>query len=443
MCRNRRTGEAAVEPDLLSDDSDNYQCLPVSTRNKCQWSGLVHTSYIAVLHRAGLPMVTSSSGKRRTKRASTSSARKIRYAVIGLGHIAQAAVLPAFKHAQKNSKLAALVSGTPNKLKALGRRYGVKHLYSYDDADELFTSGEIDAVYIALPNHLHKEYTLKAAKAGLHVLCEKPMAVTARDCEAMMRATQAANVKLMIAYRLHFERINLEAAQAARSGQLGDMRFFSSDFSMQVKPGNIRLQRIEGGGPLHDIGVYCINAARYCFADEPVKVMATATRSNDPRFGEADETVVATMRFKDERIASFSCSFGAADRSIYTVVGTKGSVSVEPAYEYAEGLAYEMKRGERTKRKQLSKSDQFAPELVYFSNCILNNREPTASGKEGLADVRIVEAMQRSIKSGRWITVNAQTASRRPAKRPSLRQEMRKPAISREPKMVEAQGASQ
>jgi predicted dehydrogenase len=389
----------------------------------------------------------SRAGKRATRRsakdASNTGQKKIRYAVIGLGHIAQAAVLPAFKHAQTNSVLTALVSGTPKKLKMLGRRYGVKHLYGYDDVDELFNSGEIDAVYIALPNHLHKEYTLKAAKAGLHVLCEKPMAVTARDCEAMIRATQAANVKLMIAYRLHFERINLEAAHAARSGKLGDLRFFSSDFSMQVKPGNIRLQRIEGGGPLHDIGIYCINAARYCFADEPVKVLATATRSYDPRFREADETVVATLRFKDERIASFTCSFGAADRSIYSVVGTKGSVTVEPAYEYAEGLAYEMKRGKRTRRKKLSKSDQFAPELAYFSACILNNREPEPSGMEGLADVRIIEAMQRSIANGRWVPMKASSARQRSVKRPTLRQEMRRPAIPREPKMVEAQSASQ
>jgi predicted dehydrogenase len=220
-------------------------------------------------------MATSRS--RTAKRSSRSKTRKIRYAVIGLGHIAQAAVLPAFKHASKNSVLSALVSNTPKKLEALGRRYGVKHRYSYDNVDALFESGEIDAVYIALPNRMHKEYTIKAARAGLHVLCEKPMAVTARDCEAMIRAAKNAKVKLMIAYRLHFERVNLEAAHLAKSGKLGDMRFFSSDFSMQVSDDNIRLRRSEGGSPLYDIGVYCINAARYCFAEEPVEVWATAT----------------------------------------------------------------------------------------------------------------------------------------------------------------------
>lgn len=382
-------------------------------------------------------MVNSLSVTAKPRAASPKS--KVRYAVIGLGHIAQAAVLPAFKHAQKNSVLTALISGTPKKLEVLGRRYGVQHLCSYDDAETLFNSGEIDAVYIALPNRMHKEYTVKAARAGLHVLCEKPMAVTSRDCEAMIRATKDAKVRLMIAYRLHFERVNLEAAHIARSGKLGDMRFFSSDFAMQVSDGNIRLQREEGGGPLFDIGIYCINAARYCFAQEPVEVWATATRSSDPRFREVDETVMAAMRFKDERMASFTCSFGAADRSTYSVVGTKGSITVEPAYEYAEGLAYKVRRGERTQQKKLSKSDQFAPELLYFSDCILKHRDPEPSGLEGLADMRIIEAMQRSIASGRWVAINACP----PPRRPTPRQEIRCPAVPREPQLVQARSASQ
>ena len=155
---------------------------------------------------------------------------------------------------------------------------------------------------------------MRAARAGLHVLCEKPMAVTSSECEEMIRATREANVKLMIAYRLHFERANLEVAKLARSGKLGELRFFSSEFSMQVSDDNIRLNPAEkGGGPLYDIGIYCINAARYCFAEDPVEVWATATRSGDRRFREVDETVAATMRFKDERLATFTCSFGAAD----------------------------------------------------------------------------------------------------------------------------------
>ncbi|HKU16033.1 MAG TPA: Gfo/Idh/MocA family oxidoreductase [Steroidobacteraceae bacterium] len=373
-------------------------------------------------------------------RTKTPHSKSVRYAVIGLGHIAQAAVLPAFKHARRNSVLAALVSGEERKLKQLGRRYGVRRLCSYEDVDELFASGEIDAVYIALPNDMHKEYTIRAARAGLHVLCEKPMAVTPRECEEMIRATREAKVKLMIAYRLHFERANLEVAQLARSGKLGELRFFSSDFAMQVSDDNIRLNPPDqGGGPLYDIGIYCINAARYCLGEDPVEVWATATRSKDRRFREVDETVTATMRFRDERLASFTCSFGAADRSVYSVTGTKGSVTLDPAYEYAMGSAYQLRIGERERRKKFGKSDQFAPELLYFSDCILRKREPEPSGAEGLADVQIIEGMLQSISRGRPVTLDLPQRQRRP----TLRQEIRRPAVPREPKIVQAKSASQ
>jgi predicted dehydrogenase len=359
--------------------------------------------------------------------------------VVGLGHIAQAAVLPAFRHASRNSELVALVSSQPKKLEVLGRRYGVKQLWGYEAFDSLLSEHFVDAVYIALPNHMHREFTERAARAGVHVLCEKPMAVTARDCEAMIRATEKADVKLMIGYRLHFERANLEAVQVARSGRLGDLRFFSSDFAMQVREGNIRLEREKGGGPLHDIGVYCINAARYVLGEEPIEAWATATKSRDPRFKEVDETVMAALRFEDERVASFTCSFGAADRSTYTLTGTKGSITLDPAYEYTEGLAYTMKLGERQKAKRFGKSDQFAPELLYFSDCILKNRKPEPSGEEGLADVRIIEAMQRSIASGRWVSLESMPRKRRP----SPEQEERRPPVPREPPLVDVESASQ
>jgi predicted dehydrogenase len=339
-----------------------------------------------------------SASKKRQRRSSPT--RSVRYAVVGLGHIAQAAVLPGFGHAQRNSVVGALVSGSPEKLRILGKRYGVERLCAYEDADELFASGDIDAVYIALPNDQHLEWTLRAARAGLHVLCEKPMAVTARDCEKMIRATDAVHVKLMIAYRLHFEQANLQAAQLARSGKLGALRFFSSDFSMQVRSKNIRLKRTKGGGPLYDIGVYCINAARYMLSEEPTRVWASATKSADPRFREVEETVTAVMQFKDERIASFTCSFGGADRSTYTVVGTKGSVTLDPAYEYAVGLSSRLNIGDRQQKRETGKHDQFAAELLYFSDCILKDREPEPSGAEGLADIRIIQGMQKSIRTG-------------------------------------------
>jgi predicted dehydrogenase len=355
--------------------------------------------------------------------------------VVGLGHIAQAAVLPAFKHARPHVELTALVSDTPAKLSKLGRRYGVKELCSYDDARDLFSSGKLDAVYIALPNTLHAAWTIRAAEAGLHVLCEKPLATSVQDCERMIEACERNGVHLMTAYRLHFERCNLEVAKIVRSKRIGDARYFDSQFSMQVKAGNIRVDRELGGGPEWDIGIYCQNAARYVFADEPTQVWATTTNSGDRRFTEVPETVHVIMKFPRERIASFVCSFGAADRSRYEIVGTKGSVVVDPAYEYADSLSYELNVGEKKTRKKFAKSDQFAPELVYFAKCVRANRRPEPSGREGLIDVAIINSIHRSISTGGWAVVEAPQKRRRP----SLRQQARRPAVPREPKLVQAE----
>src|SRR2546422_793029 len=160
-----------------------------------------------------------------TKR--TKSKPKMRYAVVGLGHIAQVAVLPAFKSAF-NSELAALVSSDPEKHRKLARKYGVDHVYAYEEYDECLQN--VDAVYLALPNHLHREFAVRAANARVHVLCEKPMAVTEDDCQAMIDAADENGVKLMIAYRLHFEAGNLEAIRLAKNGKLGDVRIFTSEF---------------------------------------------------------------------------------------------------------------------------------------------------------------------------------------------------------------------
>ena len=370
-------------------------------------------------------------------RAGKSRQKSVRYAVIGLGHIAQAAVLPAFKHARRNSVLAALVSGEQKKLKALGRRYRVGRLCGYDEVDQLFASGEVDAVYIALPNDMHKEFTVRAARAGIHVLCEKPMAVTARECEQMIRAARQARVKLMIAYRLHFERANLEAAKLARTGTIGELRFFSSDFSMQVSEDNIRLERGKGGGPLYDIGIYCINAARYLFRAEPEEVFAFDASSKDKRFREVEESVSVVMRFPDAQLAGFACSFGAADVSAYEVVGTKGSLRADPAYEYAESLKLKITINGKVKERDFGKSDQFGPELVYFSDCILKNKDPEPSGKEGLADVRVIRALYESLDKREPVRVKIEE----PEKRPSAVQEIRRPPIQK-PDLIHAGSSS-
>jgi len=360
--------------------------------------------------------------------------KKIRYAVVGLGHIAQVAVLPAFANT-KNSELAALVSDDPKKLDELGKKYGVEHCYNYAEYEKCLASGEVDAVYIALPNHMHCEYTVTAAQAGVHVLCEKPMAVTEGECRQMIDAAEERNIKLMIAYRLHFEEGNLEAVRIASSGEIGDPRVFTSLFNMRVRPDNIRIKRAAGGGTLYDIGIYCINAARYLFQDEPTEVMArSAANRQDERFREVDETTSAVMRFPGERLASFTSSFGAADVSTYHLAGTRGDLRMDPAYSYSGPLQQFLTIDGTTTKRKFRKRDQFGAEIEYFSDCIFKDTEPEPSGEEGLIDVRIIRAMYESAKTGEVVKLEDFPHDEKP--NPS--QEIHKSAI-REPEPVHAE----
>ncbi len=358
-----------------------------------------------------------------------------RYAVVGLGHIAQVAVLPAFAHARRNSTLVALVSGDRTKRRALAGRHRVEATFSYDEYEACLE--QVDAVYIALPNSLHADYTVRAARAGVHVLCEKPLAVTAAECRRMIQACRRNGVKLMTAYRLHFEEINLRVIDLVRRGRIGEPRFFNSSFAMTVRQGDIRTRRALGGGTLYDIGVYCINAARYLFRSEPTQVSAISVNSGTRRLAGIDETTGAVLRFDGDRVATFVTSFNSADIGTYTIVGANGHITVDPAYEYAEGLAYTLTIDGKATRKRIGKRDQFGAQLLYFSDCILRDRMPEPSGEEGLQDVRIVEALYRSARSGRAVKIPPYA----PAKRPSGRQRISRPGV-RKPKLVKVQSAS-
>jgi len=361
--------------------------------------------------------------------------KPIRYAVVGLGHIAQVAVLPAFAHARRNSRLVAVVSSDRSKRREVARHYGLDHSFAYDEFDECLKV--VDAVYIALPNSMHAEYTIRAARAGVHVLCEKPMAVTVEECRRMIAACRKGGVKLMIAYRLHFETVNLAALAMARQGRLGELKFFNSSFSMKVRRGDIRTRGNAGGGTLYDIGVYCINAARNLFGAEPTQVSAVSINSGLASLAEIDETTAAILRFGNDRVASFVTSFNAADVGSFRLVGTKGDLRVDPAYEYAEGLAWTLTVDGKKTKKETGKRDQFAPELIYFSDCILNDRKPEPSGEEGLQDVRIVQALYRSARVGRPVSVPAFTDTHRPRQA----QRITRPGI-RKPRLVKVQSAS-
>ena len=358
------------------------------------------------------------------KRMAKSGKSKVRYAVVGLGNIAQVAVLPAFEHARENSQLVALLSSDPEKLSVLSERYGAKITGSYDDLERILASGEVDALYVATPNSKHRLAVESAARAGVHVLCEKPLAPTVEDCRRMLWTAADAKIKLMTAYRLHFEQANLRAIQRLLDGEIGEPRLFSSVFCQQVREGDIRTQAELGGGALFDMGIYCVNAARYLFQAEPVEVAAFRVQGRDPRFSETDEMTSAALRFPGDRIAQFTASMGAADVSEFRVVGTKGDLRLDGAFGY-HGQSHEFLTIDgKTDETVTEAHDQFAAELVHFSQCILEDREPEPSGEEGLVDVQILEAIVQAANLGRKVAITPLEREQRP----NQRLEMRKPA---------------
>ena len=335
----------------------------------------------------------------------SASASKIRYAVVGLGAFAQSDALPAFA-AAANSELVALVSGDATKRAELAQKYNVPHSYSYAEYDDLLMSGNIDAVYLSVPNHLHRDYTVRAAKAGIHVLCEKPMAITIAECEEMIAAAKDNKIKLMIAYRLHLEPANLHAVEVVRSGQIGEPRIFTSLFTQQTYAADIRLEKEIGGGTLDDIGIYCINAARYIFQDEPISVFATTANSGEQRFQEVAEMTSVIMRFPNERLATFTCSFGAERIETYQVVGTKGNLRVELAYSTQGPIKHILTIDGKPQERSFEPHNQVVAEFVHFSDCILHNQEPEPTGAEGLTDVQIIRALYLSIDTGEFVQLD-------------------------------------
>ena len=329
--------------------------------------------------------------------------KKVRYGVVGLGSMAQQAVLPAFKNASINSELTTLFSADKQKLVMLSKKYKVKNTYHYEEMELCFQKNEIDALYIAAPNDHNREIVELASKYKINVLCEKPMAATSSDCFHMDQIAKKSGIKLMVAYGLQFEAANLDALKICRSGQLGEVNFFNSTFSYQMK--NRKNMRIHppsvGGGALYAIGIYCINAARYLFKDEPIEVVAFSATSDDPRYINTEEITSAILRFPNGKLAAFTVSFGAFDSSDYEIIGTKGRILIENAYDYATPMELrtfikshnEMKHS----KQKYKKRDDFSAELLYFSDCIQKDRVLGPNAMEAIADVKIIEAILTSI----------------------------------------------
>ncbi len=323
----------------------------------------------------------------------------VRYAVVGAGWISQIAFLPAVG-LTGNSRVTAIVSGSVQNASRLAEFHSINRIYSYEQYDEMLAEDVVDAVYIALPNSMHADYAIRAAHAGKHVMVEKPLAVSETECEAMIEAAENANVFLMTAYRLHNEPGTVHTLDLIRCGAIGDPRVFTSLFCFQAEMGNHRLKAAHWGGPLQDIGIYCVNAVRHVFEDEPTAVMATRNVIDDPRFAEVEEATAATLMFPKGRIAQFCASFGADQLDMYRIAGTSGEIAVESAYDFTTPTTVRLRRGGEVIERVFPQTDQFAGQTEYFSDCIMGGTAPEADGEEGLADVRTLLAIEEAARTG-------------------------------------------
>ena len=340
--------------------------------------------------------------------------RRIGFAVVGLGGIALEEVIPAFGLA-KRARLVALVSGSPDKAATIARQHGIpaQKIYSYERYDELRNDPDVQVVYIALPNSLHAEYSVRASQAGKHVLCEKPMATSPADCQTMIDAAKKADRRLMIAYRMQYEPYNREVIRMARAKELGDLKLFTADNGQNMdNPSQWRLKRsLAGGGALPDVGIYCLNAARYLTGEEPVEVSARSwSTPGDPRFREVEESLAFELRFPSGLLASCTCSYGHHRLQRYALAGSEAWAELSPAFPY-RGQRLRVSRaqgpGERTTEIRLDEKNQFALELDHMAQCVAEGRQPHTPGEEGLQDCRIVEQLYASAKSGHAIQMPA------------------------------------
>jgi predicted dehydrogenase len=330
-------------------------------------------------------------------------ARQIGFALVGLGSLSINQLMPAFGRSRM-AKLVAFVSGSPDKANHLAKLYGVdpKNIYNYQNYERLADNPAIDVVYVVLPNSMHPEYTIRALKAGKHVLCEKPLANTPQECEQMIAAAKAANRKLMVGYRCRYEPYNQALIAYAKDNTDGPTRLILAEAGFNIgDPKQWRLRKpMAGGGSLMDIGVYALNAARYLSGEEPVSVNALMhSTPNDPRFVEVEENITFQLRFPSGILANCASSYGG-NINRHRVIKPRSSAELDPGSSYT-GLRMRLFRGGGIEERILPQRDHFASEMDHFSECIINNTDPLTPGEEGLKDLKIMMAIYESARSGK------------------------------------------
>jgi predicted dehydrogenase len=329
-----------------------------------------------------------------------SAAQKpVGYAAVGLGTISDI-----FMRGCANSqtaKITALVTGHPDTKGAkYAAMYGIPKtsIYTYETFDRIRDNKDVDALYIGLPNSMHREYTLRGAQAGKHVLCEKPMAISSAECREMIDACRRANLKLMIAYRVHYEPTWMQAIEIIKSGQIGQLESFQGGFFGQMPAGWRLTRKLGGGGALMDLGIYPLNAIRHITGEETTDFKATvSTRDQSGRFSEMEQSLEWSMKFPSGILASGDCSYGQRGPGFLNINGEKGYLVAEPGFNY-DGVHFHGEVGGKPVDLLSSGKQpyQFTIEAEHFADCIRRNKQPESPGEEGLKDMLAIEAIYKA-----------------------------------------------
>ncbi len=333
--------------------------------------------------------------------------RKLGWALVGLGSLSTHQIAPALEKS-RHGKLVAVVTGSPEKGGQWREKYGLAEdkVYTYETFDRIIDDPSIDVVYIVLPNGMHHEFTLRAAKAGKHVFCEKPMANSAKECREMIAACEAAKRQLGIGYRCQRELHHREAMRFAREKVFGPIQHVDAGFGFAIgDPTQWRLRKkLAGGGAMMDVGVYALQACRYLTGEEPVEVVALETKTDPVKFAEVDETIAWSMRFPSGATASCLTTYHFNGRDDFTAYGTKGRFGMRPAYGYTGLTGW---TSDPATPFTFPQTDHFVTEMDAFSLAIIEGKPFEPSGAEGLRDLLVVEAVYRSIASGKKETVES------------------------------------
>lgn len=338
---------------------------------------------------------------------------RVGFALVGLGHLTLDQILPAISKSER-CRVTALVTGDRAKGQEVARQYGVPEssVYTYAEYDRIRDNADVQAVYVVLPNSMHEEYVVRAAKAGKHVLCEKPMATSSAEARRMVEACKAAGKKLMIAYRIQYEPHNRLVRNWTREGKYGRVKLIES-YNGQNQAHNDQWRHkkaLAGGGSLPDIGLYNLNTTRYILGEEPIEIMATIfSTPGDDRFREVEESVLWQMRFPSGALANCACGYGAHQARRYRVLAETGWYGMDPAFAYA-GLRMEASYADGPIEYQQNPSkgnvDQFALEMDHFARCVMENAPVFTPGEEGVQDHVLMEAIYRSAREGKKVTLS-------------------------------------